>query len=174
MVIDTPSSQLWHHDVQKHQIYRGGLVIENTTTEARYRAFSTEVTPFRVSGELLVQPQHFLVPMAASSEMRGRVVDARSGDMLAGARVTLRGTELSALTNEQGRFRLDGLSEGTYLITAEFIGYAVRGDSISVGKSEIVEVEIRLPGAPMQEDRAVEILGRRPRRSAFKGSSFDP
>ena len=61
---------------------------------------------------------------AASGELRvqGRVIDALSGEPVAGARVSAAGRNASS--NESGRFELQGLPPGELTLTVEAEGYA--------------------------------------------------
>jgi predicted small lipoprotein YifL len=67
----------------------------------------------------LVDPS--VVPRAA---VTGRVVDAASGQPVAGARVFLAGTSHRATTDGQGTFTLTGVPAGVYEIAAHQPGYA--------------------------------------------------
>lgn len=54
---------------------------------------------------------------AESGTIEGTVVDAVTGDPLAGARVSLVGTSHGAITDANGRFRVQDLDEGRYAVT---------------------------------------------------------
>jgi outer membrane receptor protein involved in Fe transport len=58
-----------------------------------------------------------------SSAVSGQVRDSTSGSPIAGATVSIEGGRHSSITNEGGRYRIGGLSAGTYTVRARFIGY---------------------------------------------------
>jgi hypothetical protein len=55
--------------------------------------------------------------------IRGHVTDQRTGAPLPFASVKVNGTTLGARADETGEFRIDGLSPGTYVLSASFVGY---------------------------------------------------
>ena len=70
----------------------------------------------------------FVVSIAAAStatagSVTGRVVDADTGDPLAFSNVIVVGTERGAITDDSGRFTIDGLDTGTYSIKVSYIGF---------------------------------------------------
>jgi len=71
---------------------------------------------------------------APSAEIRGRVVDAQTGEPLQKARVTVRGVHHVFLTGEDGRFTLVGLPPGDAEITATTVGYGVARRRVRVGE----------------------------------------
>ena len=56
-------------------------------------------------------------------DLVGAVVDDSNGQALAGAFVSLTGSDWGSITNENGRFAIPDLGAGTYSIRAEQIGY---------------------------------------------------
>jgi TonB-dependent starch-binding outer membrane protein SusC len=65
-----------------------------------------------------------LYAQRTSGTITGVVTDARSGQPLASATVTVRGTELGGQTGSDGRFRITQVSPGTHAVIARRIGYA--------------------------------------------------
>jgi outer membrane receptor for ferrienterochelin and colicins len=53
----------------------------------------------------------------------GRVTDKLTNEALAGATVAIKGTSVSGITNNEGRFLLRNLNTGNILITISFVGY---------------------------------------------------
>jgi hypothetical protein len=56
-------------------------------------------------------------------DLVGALLDDSNGHALAGAFVSLTGSEWGSITNENGRFAIPDLEAGTYSITAEQLGY---------------------------------------------------
>src|SRR6185503_14745117 len=78
---------------------------------------------------LLSFPSHAAVarvyaPMTAAGGITGRITDKEAGTPIAGVSVTVVGTRLGGVTDEQGRYRITGVSDGPHAVTAQRIGYA--------------------------------------------------
>lgn len=93
----------------------------------------------RITLRLLIALTLFCAPAVVASAqqpadvLQGRV-SAVSGVPLAGARVTVAPHGTRVVTDGDGRFRVTGLSPGSYSITVEKAGYAARTlDDVTVG-----------------------------------------
>ncbi|HEX3577246.1 MAG TPA: carboxypeptidase-like regulatory domain-containing protein [Thermoanaerobaculia bacterium] len=83
--------------------------------------------------------------------LRGRVVDARSGAPLAGARVTLTSrlpANGAAATDSDGRFAIDTLPDATYDLSVSRDEYAVASQSVVVANGSTPDVDVRLEQTP--------------------------
>jgi hypothetical protein len=69
----------------------------------------------------------------AATSVRGRVVDAASGEPIEGASVHASGADVSATSSSNGTFVLDGVPESSALVVAAKEGYAFA--STAVGRS---------------------------------------
>jgi protocatechuate 3,4-dioxygenase beta subunit len=83
--------------------------------------------------------------------VRGRVVEAGNNRPISGANVAMRATssvELfrgrGAVTDENGVFAIDTVPQGTYSITASLTGYGSASKDVSVGESNLDNVELHL------------------------------
>lgn len=74
----------------------------------------------------------------------GRVVDARNGGYLGGARVAVEGTTLAAATDDAGRFRIAGIGAGTKTVVASMAGYAGARTTVTVGSDPPAPLRIAL------------------------------
>jgi hypothetical protein len=82
--------------------------------------------------------------MSAEGTLVGRVMDYVTGESLAGAEVSVLGTEARQLTDASGAFVLDGLPPGRHLVATGYLGYQQRTDSVTVFSQETVDIELRL------------------------------
>ncbi len=61
-----------------------------------------------------------------SLTIAGSVVDSRSGNPLGGAVVHIRGTDIAAVTDASGQFRLSGVAAGAYTLSVSRTGFGPR------------------------------------------------
>jgi protocatechuate 3,4-dioxygenase beta subunit len=83
--------------------------------------------------------------------LRGRVVDARSGAPLAGARVILTSrlpASGSAATDSDGRFAIDTLPDATYVLNVNRDEYAAASQPVVIANGSAPDVEVRLEQTP--------------------------
>lgn len=97
-----------------------------------------------------------LLPVPALAQGGGRVVgkvvDARSGAPISTAMVSVQGTEISALTDLNGRFHLVGVPSGAQSVRTEVLGYAPKiVTGVQVVSGETTSLDISL------ESSAIEI-----------------
>lgn len=95
----------------------------------------------------------------AGGVVMGRISAAGSGDPLAGVHVSIEGTGRSTSTNEDGRYRLAGVSPGPAVLRAEHIGYVaarvnvlVRAGSPLVRDITMSEQALELEGIMVTAD----------------------
>ncbi len=110
-------------------------------------------------GQRLALVQHIPVgsPRVTGS-VAGRVTDAKTGLGVAGARVTLQGASVGAVTDDNGGFRMTNVPPGTYTVTVRRIGYAQGAGSVAVVADEeaVVDVRLELSASPLD---AVVVTG---------------
>jgi len=87
----------------------------------------------RVCG-LLLLPAGLLAQ--GTGKLVGRVVDAANGSPVAGARVAVAGTALSAITRVDGRFALSEVPAGRVILRVAMIGFA--GAAVLYDTSNII------------------------------------
>jgi hypothetical protein len=148
----------------------------------------------RLSGLLVAGGLALLSPIVGAKDLHGQgpssaavwghVVDAENGDGLLDAEVFLEGTRFRVGTDRRGRFRLDALSGGTYVIGVSRLGYESRADTLFVGEGELVEVVLPMGRTPLEiEGLEVEVTRRSyllemrgfydRSRQGFRGSFWD-
>ena len=69
---------------------------------------------------------------AIGQSISGTVTD-ENGNGLAGANVTVEGTNMGAAANSSGSYSIPGVAPGTYTVSASFIGYNSSSKSVNVG-----------------------------------------
>ena len=85
----------------------------------------------------------FSVATLSAQNITG-TVNGDEGNALAGANVAVEGTDAGASSNQDGSFSISGLNDGTYTVTASYIGYddASAVVTISGGKASSVNLTL--------------------------------
>jgi len=92
---------------------------------------------------------HLLPPLPLEAQEPGSlvgVVRTTEGTPVSGAQISLEGTQLGALTNQDGRFFIVRVPPGTYTVMAEFLGYGAEqqgGVVVVGGQTTAVNFELR-------------------------------
>ena len=60
---------------------------------------------------------------AVTTELSGQVIDKNTNETLVGVKVTIKGTDLVAYTDFDGKYHFDSLKPGKYNVTASYISY---------------------------------------------------
>ncbi len=85
-----------------------------------------------------------------SGALRGVVLDSLGSGPVAEASVGIRGTDLHAVTGPSGKFRFQGLGEGTYELTythpvLDSLGHRAESHPVEVRKGEVASLRVRIP-----------------------------
>ncbi len=84
--------------------------------------------------------------LAQKSSLQGVVVDAVTNEPLIGARIAIEGSEqLGTNSDEEGKYLLKGIRQGTYTVKASYVGYRTR-----------VEYEVRIESGVNRLDFKLE------------------
>ena len=83
-------------------------------------------------------------PAPATGTIEGRVKNAVSGDYLNNARVSLKGTEFVALTDESGTFRLAGVPAGAATLRVRFAGFDDQEVPLTITAGQTAQRDITL------------------------------
>ncbi len=112
-----------------------------------------------------------LIPASAqAATISGFVTDRSSGEFLLSANVSLGGTSLGALSNENGYYAVTGIPAGTYVLVVSYIGYETYRDTLSLGAETYLRRDVELvPTVLMGEAAVVEADRNRNERLAQPG-----
>jgi len=105
-----------------------------------------------------------LVPglMFASGKIKGKVVDASSGEPLVGANVIVIGTSMGAATGVTGEYTVLNIPSGTYTLKTSYVGYqTITLSNIRVNNDLTTEANFQLPAEGVTVG-TVEIVAERP------------
>jgi iron complex outermembrane receptor protein len=75
-----------------------------------------------------------LLPVLASAQfsVSGKITDQQTGEALSGATITIQKLAINTVAGINGNYRIDNLANGTYTITATYIGYQTIQKSITL------------------------------------------
>ena len=79
----------------------------------------------------------------------GRVTDKASGQPLASVQVTISQTTRGALTDRDGRYRIENVAPGVVEVRARFIGYALGVQSVTVSANQVATADFLLAANPI-------------------------
>ena len=82
-------------------------------------------------------------------------VSGDNGNALAGANVAVEGTEAGASSNQDGSFSISGLSDGTYTVTASYIGYEDASAVVTVSGGKASSVNLTLDQGDIRLNQVV-------------------
>lgn len=88
--------------------------------------------------------------VAGEGILVGEVSDSTSLDPIAGAIVDVIGSGRTAETDEKGRFRIDGLPEGDFLVEASALSYAPMSLGVTVSGKAPVELRFSMRAKPVE------------------------
>jgi TonB-linked SusC/RagA family outer membrane protein len=99
---------------------------------------------------LLGVPQHLL---AQNRAVRGAVTAIETGQPIAGAQISVRGTGIGTLSNATGQYLLTSVPEGRIEIRVEFIGYATQSATVEValGETQTVNFQMGVSAIELEE-----------------------
>jgi Carboxypeptidase regulatory-like domain/TonB-dependent Receptor Plug Domain len=89
--------------------------------------------------------------------LRGRVVDAQTGEPIAKALVSIRDRKVEAVTDAGGRFSLAGLPPGDAEITVATVGYGLARRTVRAS-ADMRELEIRLGQDALKRSEEVAVI----------------
>ena len=78
--------------------------------------------------------------VSAQNSIRGKVID-ENNEALIGATVTLKQTNQNAVTNRQGEFEFNNLTDYAYTVLARYVGYENVEQIVQTGKSAELKME---------------------------------
>ena len=90
---------------------------------------------------------------AQTGTVAGLVVDRSTGEAIAAAQVTVMGTNIGTLTQENGRFLLQNVPAGNQVIRVERVGLTTveREVTVTAGQTQDITIRLNSQAIPLQE-----------------------
>src|SRR5688500_1752065 len=123
--------------------YRGGLM-RRLSRQLLHLGLLAGAVPWSLGAQ---QP--------TQGSITGRVVEAATQRPLPDAQVSVVGTQRGALTNEQGDYRIVGITPGPVTVRAQRIGYAPSNQAVVVGTAGPAPADFGLTATAIQIDEGV-------------------
>ena len=82
-------------------------------------------------------------------------VSGDDGNALAGANVSVEGTDMGASSNNDGSFSISGLNDGTYTVTASYIGYSDASAVVTISGGQAASANLTLEKSNLLLDQVV-------------------
>ncbi|MBD3409037.1 MAG: TonB-dependent receptor [Ignavibacteriales bacterium] len=99
---------------------------------------------------------------AQFSRIKGKVVDAETGEALVGANVLVVGTSFGAATNINGEYTIPNLEAGTYEVKASYVGYQSKSvTDVRINTGLTTELNFELLGEGYEIDQ-VTVVAEKP------------
>ena len=113
--------------------------------------------------------QYFLIPVillvqilftipALAQEARGTIsgtVKDSNGGVLVGARVEIQPTGKSAVSDDQGQFRIPDVTAGPYTLTVSYVGFAPFSSSVTAVPGQVATADVALTVASQNDQMVV-------------------
>lgn len=80
----------------------------------------------------------------ANTNFQGKVIDKQTGESLAGVIIEVNGTEIKAYSDLEGNYTINGLKNGKYTLTVNYISYRKDIRTIEVKENENKNINILL------------------------------
>jgi hypothetical protein len=106
---------------------------------------------------ILFSQIRFTIP-ASAQEARGTIsgtVKDSNGGVLVGARVEIQPTGKSAVSDDQGQFRIPDVTGGQYALTVSYVGFAPFSTSVTVVPGQLATADVALTVASQNDQMVV-------------------
>src|SRR5215467_4513397 len=106
-------------------------------------------------GAIGMAPRSGLVAQQATGAVEGRVADQENGRPIPGARITITGTTLGAVSSDAGTFRINGVPAREVTVSVRVIGFAPATKSLVVSAGQTARADFQLSVSALQLDQVV-------------------
>ncbi|MCU4174688.1 carboxypeptidase-like regulatory domain-containing protein [Carboxylicivirga sp. N1Y90] len=79
----------------------------------------------------------------AITSISGTITDEVSGESLVGVKIVLEGTDKVAYTDFDGMFKFEGISNGVYTMSVDYVSYKDKAQSIDTKKTSDVAIKLK-------------------------------
>ena len=115
------------------------------------------------------------VDAQGSGSITGQVIDRTTRAPLTNVLVSVGGTTLSAVTNQQGRYAIAGVPSGTHELRVSMLGYGRASQSVNVTAAGSATADFQLEVTALElEGIVVNATGQEQRRRSIEEATCSP
>jgi outer membrane receptor protein involved in Fe transport len=96
-----------------------------------------------------------IITSVEAGTVKGKVTDEKTGEVLVGASVALKGTTLGAYTDSKGFYEIDNVKLGKYTVVASYVGYTASAKGVTLNSGKTVEINFQLGQGALNLDEVV-------------------
>lgn len=101
--------------------------------------------------------------LAQNGAVQGTIQDAKTGELLPGVNVILKGTYYGAASDFNGKYSINNVSPGTYTLEVSFIGFkTMQFTGIKVNPGANTKLDIKLEETVLTLEQDVVVVGDKP------------
>ncbi|NUM72133.1 MAG: TonB-dependent receptor, partial [Ignavibacteriaceae bacterium] len=101
--------------------------------------------------------------LAQNGTVQGTIQDAKTGELLPGVNVILKGTYYGAASDFNGKYSINNVSPGTYTLEVSFIGFkTMQFTGIKVNPGANTKLDIKLEETVLTLEQDVVVVGDKP------------
>ena len=98
-----------------------------------------------------------------TGELWGKIISYETDEPLPGANITITGTDLKTIADQDGTFIFKNIPEGIYEIEVSLIGYLkTKRVNVKIKPRQTTQLIIRLRSSPIILEKEVRVVGERP------------
>jgi TonB-dependent SusC/RagA subfamily outer membrane receptor len=103
---------------------------------------------FTANGQAILVPRKGdAEEIVVSGTISGRVAEAKTGNAIPGARVTVMGTALGKMTDDSGHYQIEGVPVGLRTVIVRRLGYSPISREANVRDAAVISLDFELQGA---------------------------
>lgn len=131
-----------------------------TALDRMLRGTKISYQQLQATGQIALLPAPEPTPAKpAVGVVQGRVTAAETGEGLSAVAVGLRGSKFGVQTGSDGSYRIAGVPAGSYIITAQRIGYGSQSRTVTVTADQVSAVDFALAVEVLQLDQLTVTTG---------------
>ena len=98
----------------------------------------------KMKNKILITVLLMAAPFMAIAQfsISGKVKNKGSQEALAGATIRISNTFIASTSDEEGKFEIKNLKQGTYIVNASFIGFQDYMDTIQLTENKIIDIQL--------------------------------
>ena len=116
---------------------------------------------------LLLYGATFLSAQQESGKIKGTVTDATTGDVMIGANVVIKGTSLGCPSDIDGKYIINAVPAGTYILKVSYIGYRSKETTVEVKGGSTLEMNFSLTSQALEGEEVVVTAQARGQKEAI-------